>query len=91
MFRLLRLFQQPAAPPVLRTGKVTSWASLKGFGFIEDSESNESVFVHYRDVRADKFKVLLVGEAVEFELCVNDGKKSARKVTGPGGAAVRGK
>ena len=48
----------------IRTGKLKTYDEAKGFGFIIDSESNESVFVH----RNDSVEPLRVGVKVEFEM-----------------------
>jgi len=34
----------------VREGKVTFFNDKKGYGFIEDSETGESIFVHYNDL-----------------------------------------
>lgn len=54
------------------TGKVKWFNETKGFGFIE-REGGKDVFVHFSAIRAEGFKTLAEGQAVEFE--VTDGPK----------------
>ncbi|HPG29153.1 MAG TPA: cold shock domain-containing protein [bacterium] len=53
-------------------GKVISFDSVKGFGFISQLNSdNKPVFFHYSDIKskgAGKFKTLKPEQIVEFEL-----------------------
>jgi cold shock protein len=53
-------------------GKVKWFNETKGFGFIE-REGGKDVFVHFSAIRADGFKTLAEGQAVEFE--VTEGPK----------------
>ena len=53
-------------------GTVKWFNAKKGFGFISDEEGND-VFVHFSALQMDGFKVLDVGDEVEFE--VIDGEK----------------
>lgn len=48
---------------VLRTGSVTFFNTAKGFGFIRDSRSGESIFVHASQLT----EPLKEGERVKFE------------------------
>ncbi|NMM47827.1 cold-shock protein [Marinigracilibium pacificum] len=48
----------------LRTGKVNNFDDSKGFGFIIDSDTRDSIFVHINDCNDD----IAVGDKVEFEL-----------------------
>lgn len=71
------------------TGTCAVWN--KGYGFLSRSDGAADIYVHQRNVQARGYRSLQVGEAVEFELGVmDDGKLQAVKVTGPGGADVKG-
>lgn len=56
------------------TGKVKWFNSEKGFGFIEQANGGDDVFVHFSAIQGDGFKNLEEGQAVEFE--VTEGKKA---------------
>ena len=58
----------------IRKGIVTFFNDSKGFGFIRDLETKESVFVHVNDVLED----IKEGNIVSFE--VDDGTKRATAV-----------
>lgn len=47
-----------------RTGKVTFFNKSKGFGFIKDNESGESVFVHMKALETD----IKENDTVSFEI-----------------------
>ncbi|MEJ2105145.1 MAG: cold shock domain-containing protein, partial [Ignavibacteriaceae bacterium] len=47
----------------IRTGRLNHYDEAKGFGFITDSETKESIFVHRNDSDGD----LKTGCQVEFE------------------------
>jgi CspA family cold shock protein len=48
-------------------GKVKWFNEQKGFGFIEQ-ESGPDVFIHYSAIKAEGFKTLAEGQAVEFDV-----------------------
>lgn len=67
-------------------GKVRSFDSKKGWGFITLDDGDEDVFVHYSNILGDGFKTLKDGEEVEFEL--HEGEKgpiakNVRRLSGP--------
>lgn len=48
----------------IRKGKLTFFNDSKGFGFIKDSETSESIFVHVSDFKDD----IVEGDVVNFEI-----------------------
>ncbi|MCX5685386.1 MAG: cold-shock protein [Planctomycetota bacterium] len=48
-------------------GKVKWYNEQKGFGFIEQ-EGGPDVFAHYSSIKAEGFKTLAEGQAVEFDV-----------------------
>ena len=48
-------------------GKIQWFNEQKGFGFIEQ-EGGPDVFVHYSSIKAEGFKTLAEGQAVEFDV-----------------------
>ncbi len=64
----------------MEKGTVKWFNRTKGYGFIKRT-SGEDVFVHYKSIVGDGFKVLNEGDQVEFE--VQEGPKGlqATKVT----------
>eukprot|EP00933_Yihiella_yeosuensis_P077756 TRINITY_DN885_c0_g1_i3.p1 TRINITY_DN885_c0_g1~~TRINITY_DN885_c0_g1_i3.p1 ORF type:complete len:119 (+),score=31.26 TRINITY_DN885_c0_g1_i3:124-480(+) len=74
-----------------KTGVVKWFNPEKGFGFI-DCEGQD-YFVHYTAIESQGgFKSLADGEDVEFDLeeDTRSGKVRCARVTGPGGAPVKG-
>lgn len=55
-----------------QTGTVKWFNETKGFGFIS-CEGSADVFVHFRAIQGDGYKVLAEGQQVEFE--VEQGQK----------------
>ena len=71
-----------------QSGKVL-WFNDKGFGFITPSDGGKDVFVHQSAIQAEGFRSLGEGMEVEFEVAQGDnGKLSAKNVTGPGGVKI---
>ena len=71
-----------------QNGKVL-WFNDKGFGFITPSDGGKDVFVHQSAIQAEGFRSLGEGMEVEFEVAQGDnGKLSAKNVTGPGGVKI---
>ncbi len=48
----------------IRKGKLTFWNDSKGYGFIRDSETQDSVFVHVNEFKDD----IMEGNTVTFEV-----------------------
>ena len=78
-------------------GTCAKWKMDKGFGFIARDDGNADIFVHKKDLEMDglgggkgRFRALLMGEAVEFDAHVRDGRLQAVRVTGPKGRALVG-
>ena len=61
----------------MNKGTVKWFNNQKGYGFISD-ESGNDVFVHYTGIKAEGFKSLEEGAAVEFE--VVNGEKGPQAV-----------
>ncbi len=49
------------------TGTVKWFNEQKGFGFINQDNGGEDVFVHFRAILSDGFKTLKEGQKVTFE------------------------
>ncbi len=49
-------------------GTVKWFDDRKGYGFIEQEESEEDAFVHHSDIEMDGFATLDEGERVYFEV-----------------------
>jgi CspA family cold shock protein len=63
------------------TGRVKWFNDAKGYGFIEQPEGGEDVFVHFSAITMDGFKTLAEGEEVEFELRQTDKGLQAANVS----------
>ncbi len=57
-------------------GTVKWFDNRKGYGFIEQDDSEEDVFVHYSSVAMEGFKTLEEGDRVSFEIA--QGEKGLR-------------
>jgi cold shock protein len=57
----------------MHTGKVVWFNDSKGYGLIE-TDSGQTVFVHYSSIQAEGFRSLKQGQAVEFDLYEDAGK-----------------
>ena len=81
----------PASSGSVLTGKVKWFNSTKGFGFITPDDGSEDIFVHQTSIKAEGFRSLDEGEAVEYTIETSaEGRTKALNVTGPGGSFVKG-
>lgn len=62
-------------------GKVKWFNDAKGYGFIEQEEGGDDVFVHFSAIQAEGFRTLREGQEVEFELKTGDKGLNAQNVT----------
>lgn len=53
-------------------GTVKWFNNARGYGFITQGETNEDIFVHYRNIRGEGYRSLCEGQKVEFELQTTD-------------------
>ncbi|KAG5474319.1 hypothetical protein LSCM1_03099 [Leishmania martiniquensis] len=90
MFRVSSVSRIAPSMALLNTGKVVSWMSGRGFGFIEDSADKKQHFVHFSALQTETggYRALTVDQEVEFEVASQDGRTRAENVTGPGGAKL---
>ena len=65
---------------IFMRGKVKWFNNDKGFGFIENSETSEDIFVHYSSILSEGYKCLVEGQYVEFELVRTDKGLQAKNV-----------
>jgi CspA family cold shock protein len=59
-------------------GTVKWFSNVKGYGFLNASEVDEDIFVHYSAIEMDGYKKLKSGQTVEFEL--TDGPRGLQAV-----------
>ncbi len=52
----------------MATGTVKWFNDSKGFGFIEQEDGGEDVFVHHSAIQVDGYATLQEGAKVEFEV-----------------------
>ncbi len=65
----------------MTTGRVKWFNDAKGYGFIEQPDGGEDVFVHFTAIEMEGFKTLMEGQEVEFELRQGDKGLQASNVT----------
>ena len=53
-------------------GTVKWFDNRKGYGFILREDTDDDIFVHFREIRGDGFKSLFEGQRVEFGLIQRD-------------------
>ena len=52
----------------MQTGKVATFSSERGFGFIDVGPGKPQIFVHFSAIVCEGYKKLDKGDLVEFEL-----------------------
>jgi cold shock protein len=57
----------------METGKVKWFNDQKGFGFITPDAGGKDLFCHHSEIRADGYRSLAEGQAVQYEP-IQDGK-----------------
>jgi CspA family cold shock protein len=62
-------------------GRIKWFNDAKGYGFIEQPEGGEDVFVHFSAINMEGFKTLAEGQEVEFEIRQGDKGLQAANVT----------
>lgn len=63
------------------TGRVKWFNDAKGYGFIEQPNGGEDVFVHYSSIEMDGYKTLSEGMEVEYEFRQGEKGLHATRVT----------
>lgn len=61
-------------------GRVKWFSQEKGYGFIEDADGGEDLFVHYSEIVGEGFRTLEEGAEVEFEIVEGPKGKQASQV-----------
>jgi CspA family cold shock protein len=62
-------------------GRIKWFNDAKGYGFIEQPEGQEDVFVHFSAINMEGFKTLAEGQEVEFEVRQTEKGLQAANVT----------
>ncbi|UCF20438.1 MAG: cold-shock protein [Gemmatimonadota bacterium] len=62
-------------------GRIKWFNDAKGYGFIEQPDGGEDVFVHFSAINMEGFKTLSEGQEVEFEVRQGDKGLQAANVT----------
>ena len=74
--------QQQAQSNGVMTGKVAWFSSAKGFGFLNRSDKQPDVFVHYSQIIGEGYKTLGQGDEVQFAVEIGPkGRPQAARVT----------
>ena len=61
-------------------GRVKWFNDAKGYGFIEQTDGGDDVFVHYSSIDMDGYKTLSEGMEVDYEFTQGDKGLHATKV-----------
>ena len=67
----------------MSNGTVKWFNNGKGYGFIENEEGGEDIFVHFSSIQVEGFKTLKEGQKVTFDIeddPKNEDKKRATNV-----------
>ena len=62
------------------TGKVKSFDTAKGYGFITCEGYEKDIFAHYTQIQMEGFKNLEVGQEVEFDIVWTDKGYQAKNI-----------
>jgi CspA family cold shock protein len=62
-------------------GRIKWFNDAKGYGFIEQPDGGEDVFVHFSAINMEGFKTLSEGQEVEFEVRQGDKGLQAANVS----------
>ncbi|NIN72107.1 MAG: cold shock domain-containing protein [Gemmatimonadetes bacterium] len=62
-------------------GRIKWFNDAKGYGFIEQPDGGEDVFVHFSAINMEGFKTLAEGQEVEFEIRQGEKGLQAANVT----------
>lgn len=62
-------------------GRIKWFNDAKGYGFIEQPNGGEDIFVHFSAINMEGFKTLSEGQEVEFELRQSEKGLQAANVT----------
>lgn len=65
----------------MATGTVKWFDERKGFGFIEQEEGGEDVFVHFSALQGEGYKTLDEGQQVQFDIVAGQKGPQAANVT----------
>ena len=61
-------------------GTVKWFSDKKGYGFIEQGEGQEDLFVHYTSIEMEGFRTLSEGDRVSFDVQESDRGPEAKNV-----------
>ena len=65
----------------MATGKVKWFDDRKGYGFIEQEDGGQDVFVHFSALQGEGYKTLDEGQQVQFDIVQGDKGPQAANVT----------
>lgn len=65
----------------MAVGTVKWFSAEKGYGFIEQDDSSDDVFVHHSNIQSDGFRTLVEAQRVEFDVVAGDKGPQAANVT----------
>jgi CspA family cold shock protein len=65
----------------MATGRVKWFDDRKGYGFIEQEDGGQDVFVHFSALQGDGYKTLDEGQQVQFDIVQGEKGPQAANVT----------